>query len=74
MFMLRGVRFTFLGWSLSFFFDKIYEETVNDLSAHTDCCGSKCKLFHLDAWFFNLAQAFGSRRFGSSSVSTHHCS
>ena len=26
---------------------------VNDLSDHTDCCGSECKLFHLGAYFFN---------------------
>ena len=33
--------------------DKMYEETVNDLSDHTDCCGSECKLFHLASCFFN---------------------
>ena len=33
--------------------DQIYEAMVNDLSDHTDCCGSECKLFHLGAYFFN---------------------
>ena len=27
-------------------------DTVNDLSDHTDCCGSECKLFHLSSCFF----------------------
>ena len=26
---------------------------VNDLSGHTDCCGSECKLFHLDSLLCN---------------------
>ena len=26
---------------------------VNDLSGHTECCGSECKLFHLGAIVFN---------------------
>ena len=33
--------------------NQIYEATVNDLSDHTDCCGSECKLFHLGACFLN---------------------
>ena len=33
--------------------DKIYDDTVNDLSDHTDCCGSECKLLHLGSCFFN---------------------
>ena len=26
---------------------------VNDLSGHTDCCGSECKLFHLGSLVYN---------------------
>ena len=31
-------------------------DTVNDLSDHTDCCGSECKLFHLGSCFFNSSR------------------
>ena len=36
--------------------DKIYEATANDLSDHTDCCGSECKLFHLGSCFLNSSR------------------
>ena len=39
--------------SAGIYCDQIYEATVNDLSDHTDCCGSECKLFHLGACFLN---------------------
>ena len=29
-----------------------------DLSDHTDCCGSECKLFHVGACSFNLPRLF----------------
>ena len=37
---------------------------VNDLSGHTDCCGSECKLFHLGSFVCNsLYSAFDACTF-----------
>ena len=33
--------------------DPISCDMVNDLSGHTDCCGSECKLFHLGSCLLN---------------------
>ena len=40
-------------YSMSLFVTCLRRCLVNDLSGHTDCCGSECKLFHLGSLLCN---------------------